>query len=73
MELTIVAVYTICDDLLMALGHHTDPQAQMTDAEVMTTAIIAALYIWRQSSNGLSYVKNKRIYPGYIGTLPIQS
>ena len=44
MELTIVAVDTICDNLLISLGHQTHPQAQMTDAEVMTTAIIAAQY-----------------------------
>ena len=44
MELTIVAIYTICDDLLISLGHQTHPQARMTDAEVMTTAIIAAQY-----------------------------
>ena len=42
MELTIVAVYTICADHLISLGHHTDPQAKMSDAEVMTAAIIAA-------------------------------
>ena len=44
MDLTIVAVYTICDDLLISLGHHNDPRANMSDAEVMTTAIIAARY-----------------------------
>lgn len=42
MELTIVAVYSICADLLISRGHHTDPQARMSDAEVMTAAIIAA-------------------------------
>ena len=26
MDLTIVAVYTICDDLLIALGHQDDPR-----------------------------------------------
>ena len=44
MALTIVAIYTICDDLLISLGYQTHPQARMTDAEVMTTAIIAAQY-----------------------------
>ncbi len=42
MDLTIVAVYTICDNLFISLGHQAHPQTQMTDAEVMTTALVAA-------------------------------
>lgn len=44
MDSQIVAVYCLCDDLLKALYHHEDRQCQMSDAEVMTTAIIAMLY-----------------------------
>lgn len=44
MDTQIVAVYCICDDLLQALNHHNDPQCQMSDSEVMTTAIVAMLY-----------------------------
>lgn len=45
MELNIVAIYTICDDLLISIGHHTHPQAKMSDAEVMTAAIVAARFL----------------------------
>ncbi len=44
MELTIIAVWTICDDLLKFIGHRTYPQVQMSDAKVMTTATISARY-----------------------------
>jgi hypothetical protein len=44
MDTQIVVVFCLCDDLLKALQHHEDQQCQMTDAEVMTTAIIAMLY-----------------------------
>jgi len=44
MDTQIVAVYCLCDDMLEALHHYEDPQCQMSDAEVMTTAIVAALY-----------------------------
>jgi hypothetical protein len=44
MATQIVIVYCLCADLLKALHHYEDPQCQMTDAEVMTTAIVAALY-----------------------------
>ena len=44
MDSQIVAVYCLYDDMLKALHHKEDPQRQVNDAEVMTTAIVAALY-----------------------------
>jgi DDE family transposase len=40
----IVAVYSIMDDVLRAMGHREDSRCELTDAEVMTTALTAALY-----------------------------
>jgi hypothetical protein len=44
MDTTIVAVYVICADLLIALHHSNDCRAEVTDAEVMTTTLVAMLY-----------------------------
>ena len=44
MDLIIVALYTICDDLLISIGHQEHRQAKMSDAEVMTAAFAAARY-----------------------------
>lgn len=44
MDDKIIATFCLCDDLLKALHHREDPQCQMTDAEVMTTALTAALF-----------------------------
>ena len=44
MDDSILAIYCLCDDLLKALLHQEDPRRQISDAEVMTTAIVAALY-----------------------------
>jgi hypothetical protein len=43
MDTQIIAIFCLCDDMPKALHHHENPQSQMTDAEVMTTAILAAL------------------------------
>lgn len=43
MDTQIVAVFCLCEDMLKAIHHYEDPQVRMTDAEVMTTAIIAAM------------------------------
>ena len=37
MDLTIVAVHTICDDLSISIGPKEHSQSKMSDAEVMTT------------------------------------
>jgi IS5 family transposase len=37
-----VALYCIVDDLLKAVGHRDDRRRAMTDAEVLTTALVAA-------------------------------
>lgn len=44
MDTTIIAVYAICADILIGMRHQEDAQVQLTDAEVMTTAIIAMLF-----------------------------
>ena len=44
MDLTIVAVYTICDDLLISIRHQEHPQVKMSDTDVTTAALVAARY-----------------------------
>lgn len=44
MDTQIVAIYCICDDILKGLHHFEDKQRQMSDAEVMTTSIVAGLF-----------------------------
>jgi Transposase DDE domain len=44
MDETIIATYCLCDNLLKAIRHQEHPQGQMNDAEVMTTALTAALF-----------------------------
>src|SRR5438094_9632648 len=43
MDDKIIATFCLCDDLLKAMHHQEDPQCQMNDAEIMTTALIASL------------------------------
>jgi hypothetical protein len=44
MDTQIVAVFCLVDDLLKALHHWEDRQCVMSDAEVLTTALIATLF-----------------------------
>ena len=67
MDLTIVAVYTICDDLLISLGHQNDPRAKMSDAEVMTTALIAARYFAGNQQTACAALKTLGYIPNMLG------
>jgi hypothetical protein len=44
MDDKIIAIFCLCDDLLKAMQHQEDRQCHMNDAEIMTTAFIAALF-----------------------------
>src|SRR5215510_14283563 len=44
MDDQILAIYCLCNDFLKALHHAEDRQHKMTDAEIMTTALVAMLF-----------------------------
>jgi hypothetical protein len=44
MDTQIILIYCLCDDLLKAMQHKEDKQCRMSDAEVMTLALVAALH-----------------------------
>jgi hypothetical protein len=44
MDDKIIATFCLCDDRLKAMHHQEDRQCQMNDADIMTTACIAALF-----------------------------
>ena len=44
MDTQIIVVFCLSVDMLTALHHHEDKQRQMSDAEIMTTAIVAMMY-----------------------------
>lgn len=45
MDTQLTTIYCLCDDLLHTFKHKEDPQRQMSDAEVMTTALCAARFL----------------------------
>lgn len=66
MDTQIVAVYSLCDDMLRALHHYQDPQSQMTDAEVMTTAIIAAIHYGGNLDKSRRFLQEQGYIPNML-------
>lgn len=66
MDTQIVAVFCLCDDMLKALHHPQDPQCRMTDAEVMTTAITAAMFFRGNYEHARNYLLDEGYIPGML-------
>jgi hypothetical protein len=59
----IITVYAITDDLLKAIGHHEDSRRDMSDAEIITTALVAAMFFYGNHSKACSYMKDHNLIP----------
>jgi hypothetical protein len=59
----IIAIYAITDDLLNAIGHHEDCRVQMSDAEVITTALVAARFFGGNHHAAQQYLKEHGLMP----------
>lgn len=62
MDTYIVLVYCLCDDMLTAMNHHEDSQCQLNDAEIMTIALVAAMYFGGNYTTARSFLSEQ----GYI-------
>ena len=63
MELEIITMYVVCDDYLKATQYWEDSQTEMTTAQVMTTALVAAKFFKNCLEHGRVFLKEA----GYIG------
>lgn len=59
----IIAIYAITDDLLKAIGHKDDIRREMSDAEIITTALVAAIFFYGNHSKACSYMKDHKLIP----------
>lgn len=67
MDTRIILVYCLCADILKALNHLEDPQCQLCDAEIMTIAIVAALYFGGNYTLSRAFLKEQGYIPGMLG------
>jgi hypothetical protein len=66
MDTKIVAVFCLVDDMLKALRHYEDPQCRMSDAEVMTVAVVAALFLGGNFSAARSLLQTEGYMPDML-------
>lgn len=63
MDTQIVFVYCLCDDLLKAFHHRDDPRCRVGDAEILTTALVAAWYFGGNFARTQTFLFEQRYFP----------
>lgn len=63
----IITIYCVCDDLLKALGIYDDPQAHMSNSEVMTIAVVAACYYGGNLDQSRRFLAEHGYIPNMLG------
>ena len=58
-----VALYCIVDDLLKAVGHTDDARCELTDAEVVTTALVAAFNFGGNVERSRAFLQETGLMP----------
>ena len=62
----IISIFCFVDDLLKAIGHREDSRRRVSDSEVITTAIISALYFGGHQDHGRHMMKMTGMIPGML-------
>ena len=62
----IIALYCIVDDLLKGIGHKEDSRRKVSDSEVMTTALVSALYFGGHHDNARQFMKMTGLVPAML-------
>ncbi len=59
----IISIFCMVDDLLKGIGHHEDTKRKVSDSEVITTAIVSALYFGGHIDNARGFMKMTKLIP----------
>ncbi|MBD0293865.1 MAG: IS982 family transposase, partial [Flavisolibacter sp.] len=62
----VIGIYCLIDDILKGIGHYEHRERKVSDSEVMTTAVGAALYFKGNQSTAIGYVRSHRMMPEMI-------
>jgi hypothetical protein len=62
-ENKIISIFCFVDDLLKGIGHFEDSRRRVSDSEVITTAIVSALYFGGHLDHGRPMMKMTGMVP----------
>jgi hypothetical protein len=62
----VIGIYCLMDDILKNMGHYEPGGRQVSDSEVITTALVSALYFKGNQSHTMDYMRTHNMIPGMI-------
>jgi hypothetical protein len=62
----IIGIYCIVDDILKGIGYKEDSRRKVSDSEVITTAVVSALYFGGHIDNARNFMKMTRLVPNML-------
>jgi hypothetical protein len=62
----IISIYCIIDDILKGIGYKEDIRRKVSDSEVITTAVVSALYFGGHTDNGRNFMKMTKLIPAML-------
>jgi hypothetical protein len=63
MDAKMLTIYGLCADLLKAIGHREDSQQHMSEAEVITTGLVAMLFFRGNGESARALLSTPRYIP----------
>jgi hypothetical protein len=62
----IIRIYCIVDDILKGIGHQEDSRRKVSDSEIITTALVSALYFGGHMDNSRGFMKMTKLIPAML-------
>lgn len=62
----IIRIYCIVDDILKGINHAEDSRRKVSDSEIITTALVSALYFGGHLDNSRGFMKMTKLVPAML-------
>ncbi len=63
----VIGIYCLVDDILKGIHHHEHKERKVSDSEIISTAIVSALYFKGNQFHAINYMRTHAMIPGMIG------
>jgi len=66
MEDKVISIFCLIDDILKEMGYEENSKRRVKDSEVLTTAIVSAMYFYGHHERSIAYMKSTGLMPGML-------
>lgn len=64
----IIGIYCIVDDMLKAIQHPEDKRRRISDSQVITTALVSAIYFGGHHDHAIGFMRTTGMIPGMLSS-----